>query len=116
MTGSLAFSMRECPRCGGVGCKECRWRRSYVESCGYESDDQIGAWEPDGFDLEDDERDDDDEGFEPPEPSPFADDEDIVDDDVPPRWRRETEDESFARRLALGVSMLADADDSILDD
>jgi len=72
--------------------------------------------EPDEFDLEGDERDEDDEGFEPPEPSPFADDEDIVDDDEPPRRIRETEDESFARRLAMGVSMLAGSDDSILDD
>jgi hypothetical protein len=109
LTDQLARYLRECPRCGGVGCKECRHGRAVLERCGYEPDDQIGAREPDEIDAEDGNA-----------PSAFEDDEDIVDDDAENegrrRKRRETEDESFARRLAMGVSMLAGGDDSILDD
>ena len=107
LTDGLAPCLRECPRCGGVGCKECRRQRSALEYYGYEPDDQIGAHEPGELNLEAD--------GDGPAPR-FEDDEDIVDDDDPPSRRKETEDESFARRLAMGVSMLADGDDSILDD
>ena len=86
-----------CTRCGGVGCKECRHRVFLLEQLGYEQDDPIarnGENELDESDLEDGE-----------------------DDEVEEiRRRRRREDESFARRLAMGVAMLAEADDSILDD
>ena len=112
-TNRMAPYLRECPRCGGVGCKECRESRLILEANDYEPDDQINAHDGDGMVEHDSE--DVWDGDELPE-SRFKDDEDIVDDDEPRPRRRETEDESFARKLAMGVSMLAGADDSILDD
>ena len=107
VTDKLAIYLDGCPRCGGVGCKECERRRAILEHFGYEPDDLPVAHEPGAFDLEAD--------GDGPTPR-FEDDEDIVNDDRPRRRRKETEDESFARRLAMGVSMLAEADDSILDE
>ena len=95
-TTYLAPLLDGCPRCGGVGCKECNKRRLYLENIdhGYAPDDAIDMNK--GDDAGDDG--DDDDGV------------DAI------RRRKEREDESFARRLGQGFSMLADADDSILDD
>ena len=93
-TDYLAPFLHACRRCGGVGCKECRPRRLFLENggFGYSPDDAIDMNAGDEADEEND-------------------------DDVDAcRRRREREDESFARRLAQGMSMLADADDSVLDD
>ena len=95
-TDYLAPLLYGCPRCGGVGCKECRGRRLFLENTGYgyAPDDAIDMTEGDGADDEDE----DDDGV------------DAI------RRKKEREDESFARRLGQGFSMLADADDSVLDD
>ena len=94
-TDHLAPLLYGCPRCGGTGCKECRGRRLFLENTGYSyaPDDAIDLTEGDATDNEDD-----DDGV------------DAI------RRRKEREDESFARRLTQGTSMLADADDSVLDD
>ena len=113
LADGLAPFPRECPRCGGAGCKECRHQRAVLEHRGCGPDDPPGERGGDGTDE-----------FYPEgggngddEPAPgFGDGEGDVDGDEPPRRRRETEGESFARRLAMGVSMLAEGDDSILDD
>ena len=94
-TDHLAPLLDGCPRCGGVGCKECAERRLYLENTfAYAPDDTIDLTEGDDGDDEDE----DDDGV------------DAI------RRKKEREDESFARRLGQGFSMLADADDSILDD
>ena len=108
LTDHLALCLDACPRCGGAGCKECHHSRSVLECFGYEPDDVIDLWdedEDDDLDPDEDEDDDMDPRFDP------------EDDEMETiRRRKEKADESFARRLAMGVSMLAGADDSILDD
>ena len=89
-TEYLAPLLDGCPRCGGVGCKECGEGRRKTEDFGYPPDDS---------DTEDDlDTKVDDDGVEAI------------------RRRKRKNDESFARRLAMGVSMRAEADESVLDD
>ena len=97
-TDYLAPLLDACPRCGGVGCKECNDRRLFLENTGY------GYAPDDAIDM----------GVEDMEREPEDDEDDDGVDAI--RRRKEREDESFARRLAQGVSMLSDADDSVLDD
>ena len=110
----LAPLLKDCPRCGGVGCKECADERDALEYLGYVPNNLDMKDEDMNPDIDDDDEDDEDmdDDLEPDDDDDMDDDEEL--DDI--RLRKQAEDESFARRLAMGVSMLAEGDDSILDD
>lgn len=90
----------ECPRCGGVGCKECDVGDSYGWTAPFTSG-------PDRYDSDDRRFVDGVDDPLGPSDGGFFHPDDVEDEDA---------DESYGARLARGFAMLAEGDDSIGED